>query len=568
MNGGFGRSGIVLFVVAVSLAAVLTTPATPGSLPSPTSAGSLRTMAASIVFLGETPANGSLLGLLNPVTVIAVGYADLLPNATVVAVDFHLDGMNLTSAGAFNNTAFALPVGFALRDGPHFANFLLMDNYGMVGYHNWTFTVDTIPPILIVTSPAYPAVPVPAVPVQGTALPAMAAAAPVTVAATALPSHATVATLADPGTGAFSLTMPLTEGPNILFVNATDAAGNLASEVKAVLRDTVKPPLVVLTPVNGSVSPTSIVRVSGLSEFGAYLAVNGYVAVVAPNGTWSVSLALPDGLNIIQVAAADAVGNVNVAGLGVFVDSDAPRIALTGPLPSVTNRSSIDLSGSVNDSFVAALFVRYGLSFRPLSFDAITGHFATTLAGLPDGTYTIEVTAVDAAQRAATVTSVVVVDTTPPVVRISQPPAGLETAQGTVRIVGTVDDPTATVLVNDAVLRPDATGHWQTVVAVIEGGNTIRIGAVDVAGNRAVPILLHLSYFSPYPGLANRTSANENNLEALAGFARLSLAGIVVLAVGVELLLYARMDRKVRESRRLLAEAVRAVRTRPKPPTR
>ena len=77
-----------------------------------------------------------------------------------------------SSTAHFNTRAFTLPVGFAFRDGPHFANFALVDHVGAVAYHNWTFTVDSIPPILVVTSPAYPAVPVAAIPVQGTALPA------------------------------------------------------------------------------------------------------------------------------------------------------------------------------------------------------------------------------------------------------------------------------------------------------------------------------------------------------------------------------------------------------------
>ncbi|HYM38986.1 MAG TPA: hypothetical protein VEY12_02425 [Thermoplasmata archaeon] len=532
----------------------------------PAVAGTVYASASPVVFGPETPANGSLLGLANPVSMIILPYRDVAPNATVVAVDFHLDEMNLTSAGSFNDTVFTLLVGFALRNGPHYANFVLVDSARNIAYHNWTFTVDTIPPVLIVTSPAYPAVPVSAIPVQGTAFPAMAAADPVTIGVTALPSHVSLAVFANNATGAFNLLMPLSEGTNVLFINATDAAGNLVSEIKTILSDTIKPALTVVTPLNRSVSPTSIVRVAGISEFGAYLTVNGFSVVVAPNGTWGVNLALPDGVNVIQVAAVDQVGNLNYAVVVVFVDSDIPRITLTAPLPALTNRSTIDLSGTVNDTKTVALFIRYNQNLRSLTFDPTTGYFATQLAGLPDGTYTIQVGAVDAAQRTAILTSTVVVDTTPPVVRLSLPPDGLETNQSTVHLVGTVDDPSASVLVNAQVVRPDGAGTWETTVALVAGSNTIRIAAVDTAGNRAAPLFLHVTYYSPYPGLANQTATNANNAEALAGFTRLALVGVVVLALGVELVVYMRMDRKIRETRRALAAVVQAMKRRPGSP--
>ncbi len=550
-------------IVLIVLMAALLFASVPGRGPLPSAVSIARGADPPVVFLGETPANNSLHGLPDPITVIGVAYYD--PGATVLAVRFYLDGMNLTSAGSFNSTAFTLPVGFAFRDGPHFANFVLLDSVGTVAYHNWTFTVDTIPPFLLVTSPVYPMVPVSAVPVQGTAFPALAAAAPVTVTVTALPSHFSSGTLANVSTGAFSLLTPLAEGPNVLFVNATDAAGNLASHIVTIVSDTVKPALAIHTPLNLSVSPTNIVRVAGTSEFGAYLTVNGFSVIVAPNGTWGVDLALPEGPNVIVAAASDAVGNLNYAAVGILVDSDVPRIALGSPLPSLTNRTSITVSGTVHDTKVVALVARCGQIIRPLTFDAATGAFGTAFTGLPDATYRVEVTAVDAAQRSTTVGSDVVVDTTPPVVRLTTPPDGLETTQPTVPIAGTVNEANATVLVNDQLVRPDG-GAWRTTVSLVEGSNVVRISAVDAAGNRATPILLHASYFSPYSDLANRTATNENDIAALAGFARLSLVGIAVLAIGVELVLYTRTERKVRENRRLLVAALQARKGKPKAP--
>ncbi len=371
---------VVILVASIAWTGAMTTAHVGG----PTSAGPVRASALPIVFGPEVPADGDLLGLLNPVTYILVTYFDPNPSAVVLGVDFHLDGMNLTSAGFFNNTAFTMPVGFAFRDGPHFANFTLVDSVGAVGYHNWTFIVDTIPPILSITSPAYPLVAALSVVVAGTALAALPQATPVTVSVTVLPSMASRQTIASTATGAFSLPVPLSEGPNLLLVKATDAAGN-------------------------------------------------------------------------------------------------PETTSVGVLS----------------------------------------------------------------------------DTTPPVVTVASPPDGLETNVSTVTLRGTVNDVNATVLVDAQMIRPDASGRWQTTVALLPGENTITVSAVDAAGNRATPVVLHVTYFSPIPDLQNGTATNQRSLDEQAAILRFSLVGIVLLFTGITLMLYSRMSRKIRDDRRVVAELVR-----------
>jgi len=197
----------------------------------------------------------------------------------------------------------------------------------------------------------------------------------------------------------------------------------------------------------------------------------------------------------------------------------------------------------------------------PVSWNA-TGAFHTTLT-LPEGNDSIVVVAVDAAQHTTVVRTKVRIDTTPPVVQIATPPDGLETNQSTVLVGGTVDDVNATILVNGQILRPDASGRWQTSVALLNGGNTVLVSAVDAAGNRAATISLHIDYFSPFPALDNRSSANAANLDQLGAITRFSLLGILLLALGVEFALYSRSSRKIRETRSLLAALLREKKPKP-----
>ncbi len=538
-------------LLIVSAANPHLTPRTPAS--GPVLAGQAVPLAP--ILIAESPAGGSIINTTTPV--ISVVYSNV--TGRIDAVYFFLDGMNLSSAGTFNQSVFALPLALELRNGPHLANVTVANVLGFANSTAWSFTVDTTPPILLLTSPAYPAVPTSVVLVEGTALLAsayFAAAAPITVTATVLPAGFRNSAVAA-ANGSFSVPVVLAEGGNVIFVNATDRIGNLAVEIVKILSDTLPPPLIVLTPANLSVSPTNLVRVSGLSEFGDFVTVNGYSVIVAPNGTWSVVLALPEGLNILEIAAADSVGNFNATGLVILVDSDAPQVVLSSPTYSLTDRSQVVVSGTATDTKLVAVLV----NGEPVSF-AANGSFSVTVT-LPEGIDPIVVVAVDAAQHVTTVRTEVRVDTTPPVVRVSMPPDGLETNVSTVFVNGTVDDVKAMVLVNGQEVRPDATGHWQTTVALLPGANTVTVSAVDAAGNEAAPIVRHVTYFSPIPSLQNGTSSNEQSLASLDGLVRLSLVGIVLLFAGVTLVLYSRLSARIREDRRVIAELVRA--RRPKP---
>lgn len=528
----------------------------------PRAEATLRASALPILIVNATPWNGETIGSATPTIVVL--YVDTNPNATVLGVDFHIDGMNLTSAGTFNQTAFGLPLALELRSGPHFATFAAFDSVGGSGSLSWMFTVDTIPPILLVTAPVYPAVPVATIPVEGTALlvnaTLFAGAAPINVSATVLPSGQTTWT-SPASNGSFVLWVSLTEGVNTIFVNATDRVGNFATVIKNILRDTTGPSLTILTPVFTPpvpVSPTSTVWVSGKTEPGAYVVVNGYSVAVSPlDGSWGVNLTLPDGLNLIKVVAADPVGNVNFAGVAILVDSDVPRLVLSSPTAAITNRSQVVVQGTVTDSTVVALYV----NGAPVSWNA-SGGFRSILT-FPDGANPIVVVAADAARRTAILQTSIAVDTTPPTVRVSTPPDGMETNQSTVLVRGTVDDASATILVNGQMIRPDASRGWQATVALVTGGNTVVVSAVDEVGNRATAVVLHVDYYSPFPALDNRTKENAQNLANLGAMVRLSLVGILLLALAVAFLLYTRTSKQIDETRRIL---IAHLQTRKPPP--
>lgn len=113
---------------------------------------------------------------------------------------------------------------------------------------------------------------------------------------------------------------------------------------------------------------------------------------------------------------------------------------------------------------------------------------------MPDGTYTVSVSASDNDGNAATEKTITFkVDTVPPALNISSPEEGLITAQTSLTIVGTTNDATSspvtiTITLNSqdqGTVNVGSDGGFTKQVALTEGANVIVITATDKAGKQS-----------------------------------------------------------------------------------
>ncbi|HLB36951.1 MAG TPA: RHS repeat-associated core domain-containing protein [Gemmatimonadales bacterium] len=113
--------------------------------------------------------------------------------------------------------------------------------------------------------------------------------------------------------GGWSGVVSLSEGANVLTFTATDAAGNGASVVRIVTRDTQAPVLVVAEPEEGVTTTADSVTVSGTVEdlTAVTVTANGQPLPVAPDSTFSGAVAVALGPNLVTVIATDAAGNAD-----------------------------------------------------------------------------------------------------------------------------------------------------------------------------------------------------------------------------------------------------------------
>jgi RHS repeat-associated protein len=180
----------------------------------------------------------------------------------------------------------------------------------------------------------------------------------------------------------------------------------------------------------------------------------------------------------------------DIRGLALYADLIAPQLQIVLPAPgSYVNTQTPTLQVSYSDigSGVDATSLAFQFSGGALAASCTYGAAGATCTPgtpLPAGPITLTATVKDFAGNAAPPAAVTfTIDTTPPVVTILSPAAGLLTNQPQQTVVGAVSK-RATVTVNGAaaVVTPSLT--FTLPITLQEGPNAIVAVATDLAGNQ------------------------------------------------------------------------------------
>ncbi len=125
--------------------------------------------------------------------------------------------------------------------------------------------------------------------------------------------------------GAFGESRSLVYGSTTITTVATDSAGNVATDVRTVVRDTLQPALAITSPADGSSTTADSVTVTGTaSDANPFtLTVNGTATTVS-GGSYSRTVALALGSNTLTVVATDGAGNTQTVTRSVTRTSPLP----------------------------------------------------------------------------------------------------------------------------------------------------------------------------------------------------------------------------------------------------
>ncbi|HYS70908.1 MAG TPA: Ig-like domain-containing protein, partial [Thermoplasmata archaeon] len=314
--------------------------------------------------------------------------------------------------------------------------------------------------------------------------------------------------------GYFVDVVTLPDGPHYFQILAYNAAGSYTVQNILVDVDTIAPPLTITSPLFGLTNVPNV-WVSGTTEPGATVDVDGITATVDAAGNFGLTEGMVEGSNTFIVTATDPAGNSVMRTLRVTLDTIPPPLTIFSPAGGVTNNPTVIIAGQTE---AGASVTINGAPVTPDAFGAFQ-----QVIGEPDGYHAFTIAATDAAGNAATAPASITVDTTVPGLAITSPSTGLLTNRPLVTVTGTVD-PAASVVVNGFVVA-NAGGTFSVPMPLAEGANTIRATATDPAGNTASATIT-VTLDTRAPNLVLTTPQNlgnggfvitNNNAVAIAG---------------------------------------------------
>jgi hypothetical protein len=160
--------------------------------------------------------------------------------------------------------------------------------------------------------------------------------------------------------GAFSVALPLAEGPNTITASATSSSGGVGTASVEVTLDTTPPRLTITSPSDRFVTTDESITVAGnvndivvgtVNDQQAQVAVNGATAEVANRMFMATGVPLNMGDNVIQAVGRDRVGNA--ATTQIIVTRQAatqPQIRLVSG-----NNQTGTIGAAVPDPLIVAL---------------------------------------------------------------------------------------------------------------------------------------------------------------------------------------------------------------------
>ncbi|TAK58377.1 MAG: T9SS type A sorting domain-containing protein [Bacteroidetes bacterium] len=410
------------------------------------------------------------------------------PNLTVIV---KVDGVPIDTVVADGSGNWTATQPTPLSDGPHTVTGTAIDAYGRTATDTNPFTIDTIPPFIIITSPLDSTTTTNQTPtICGTTESGSA----VTVRIDGTLIGSTTAS----GTGAWCIPVstPLPEGPHNVVANATDPGGNPSADSITYIVDLTPPSIAIILPANGDTTgPRPTITGSTEPNITVIVMVDGTPIDTVQSdasGNWSTVQPTPlaTGNHTAQGKAIDGAGN-NVTSLvhTFYVDATPPAITITTPPDnSITNDNTPTYTGTTEPYLTVVVKVD-GVPIDTVVADG-SGNWTTTQpTPLTDGPHTVSATATDPYGNEATESNPFTVDTTPPVAVITGPTEGETTNDNTPPITGTGTPGAELVLYIDGVpvdtLTIPANGQWSYTppTPLADGPHTTQAIVTDPAGN-------------------------------------------------------------------------------------
>jgi hypothetical protein len=207
-------------------------------------------------------------------------------------------------------------------------------------------------------------------------------------------------------------------GSNVITITARDAAGNTSTATLTVTYnapDTTAPAAAITTPTSAATFGTSTTPLTvggtasdavGVTQV-TWANDRGGTGTAIGTTTWSSSIALQSGANVITITARDAAGNAAIATLTVTytpADTTNPTVAISAPTADASYTAAaatLSLGGTASDN-ASVMQVTWANDRGGSGIAAGTTSWSINPVGLQIGANVITITARDAAGNSAT----------------------------------------------------------------------------------------------------------------------------------------------------------------------
>jgi hypothetical protein len=267
---------------------------------------------------------------------------------------------------------------------------------------------------------------------------------------------------------------PLVDGTHTVRVESTDIAGNIGFAEVSFIVDTTAPVVSISSPVAGVMNNTSPLLTYAVDDGIVISKVDG---VVVPKVSCDTLDALADGSHTVRVESTDSAGNVGFAEVTFVVDTVAPLVGIN-PVTTPTSVNTQTVMGARESGAIITVALSTTATVGVITYPTDTT-WSCAFSGLVEGANTITVTASDAAGNVAVAGTSVTYDSAAPTVMLSSPSVGI-TGNNRPVLTYSASDGTVVVTVDGTVVQK-VSGN--TLDALADGIHFVRVEATDAAGN-------------------------------------------------------------------------------------
>lgn len=367
-------------------------------------------------------------------------------------------------------------------DGLHQISIKVVDGIGQSAVSTISFTVDTTPPVVQITSPASSITNQTTITLEWSGSDAISGVDQYRYRWDGGSWRTTATTSASVG--------PLDDGRHLVEIMASDVLGNSAVYSITIDVDTQAPDIEILYPIDGSsINLSDFELLWGSEETEDCSSIDlridgGEWLSLDPMEEVEVSLS-GEGEHRIDLRAWDDAGNSATATVYLTLDLTPPSLTIDSPQEGeIFNHSLLTVTWDAEDNQPGSLMCSISIDDGPWTdVGAVSLHDMT----LSEGEHSIAVRAMDQAGNAVVAYVSVTIDTTPPSIEILFPEEGSLFNESLISIRWIVDDLTTGMGTVELMLGSgswqDVTGVESVVTALVDGEHSVTMRALDRAGN-------------------------------------------------------------------------------------